>query len=128
MSDQRSQDRRPYTTSGTVYVFSFRLNLEPEIVDRQFFHSSVLYRVLVTVFYLPEWMDVQQQFLFTRMDGCTAASGSTTVAFEGLNDEGSNTMFFRLSTVSRSLYNQTRLYTEKISLRASELDAIMCMG
>ena len=46
------------------------------------------------------------------------------IAFEELNDDGSNTVFHASNTVGKSLHDQN-IHTQTVGLRAPDLDTIM---
>ena len=76
----------------TKMTFSSLEKLEPEI-----FNCQNRKRCRIRVLYLQEVSDLQ-----------LAASSSIVIAFEELNDEGSDTTVFRAwNTVSTSLHDQT---------------------
>ena len=54
----------------------------------------------------------------------TTTSSSLTIAFDQLNDAGSDTVFHALNTVSKSLHDET-IHTKTVGPRSSDLDPIM---
>ena len=104
MSDQLPNKE---ATPGILWVFFVQKSIEPEILNYQ-----IICSVLSRTTHIPS----------TRREWSTATSSNNTIiAFEELNDEGSDTVFHAENTVSKSLHDH---YTHRdtIDLRASDLD------